>query len=229
MASQTRRVLLSAVAAGAVLALSSSARAGFTIWDNLNEPGPNHGSDSIYESGPLADSFTTGNDVVKLTAVQLLLEGVPSGGFVTVSLLSDNSTYPGTVLTTGNASDGGLLHFEQYTYPTVVQASMTTPYTLLPNTRYWIELTTTNSSASWDWAQTPSFGEYIYNPYYGVIPTLPPGANGGRDYQMAVIASPAVPEPATIVVFSVVFLAAGGFGLYRRRRGASESRPTCQK
>jgi hypothetical protein len=61
------------------------------------------------------------------------------------------------------------------------------------------------------------------------VPNSPTGVNWGfgeLPTQFEVSAQQ-VPEPATITLLTSGFFAFGGFGLVRRRRGASESSPAC--
>jgi hypothetical protein len=92
--------------------------------------------DSVTGIGPISNSFSTLDVPVFLTDVKVLLElSAPPTGSVIVSLLSDNSTSPGALLTTiGSVSDSVIP-----TVPTAFDFPVA-PFALDANTRYWIQL-----------------------------------------------------------------------------------------
>lgn len=137
------------------------------------------GYDSITApSGPLAFSFTTTGDTSRLTDVKINLHGTGAGtGSITVELYSNNPSVPpqpGSVLATiGTASDSSITSASTlYDFP------LSTPYPLAPNTRYWIYVSTSNSSVlgmNWSgaWAGTGVAGEYYL--FDGAIDSNGPG------------------------------------------------------
>ncbi len=58
---------------------------------------------------------------------------------------------------------------------------------------------------------------------------VPPGGEGSYASLEAGTLSPplSTPEPATFTLLATGFLAFGGYGLFRRRRGATETTPVC--
>ena len=135
------------------------------------------------------------------------LGGDPSGS-VTVQLVSDNNTSPGAVLATLGTLDDTDATFSLTPYDFPVSPGIA----LAANTRYWIELSTSNSSSIlWGWSFDLSgpgvAGEFYFADGFGVIPNDSP-------YQMLVIAT-AVPEPSSLALGG---LGAVGLAGYARRR-----------
>lgn len=195
------------IAATATFLLSPSAAYPSSIYNNLS--GTTAGSDGVYSFGPLADSFSTGASGLSMNQVQLILALYgPVTGSTNIELLADSSTHPGAPLATIGSINDGALTDSYATY------SFTTSYTLAANTRYWIELISTNNS-SLQWAYTSSKApstEYFFN-RNGVHP------NSGDPYQLAVSGSapaPArVPEPASITLLMTGLL---GFAASRQKQ-----------
>src|SRR5262249_39624005 len=140
------------------------------------------------------------------------------GGTVTVGLYANTiggpgpnagASLPGSLLASlGTASAPGV--------PGIV--SLNVPFlALFANTRYWIGLSSTNTSPVWegtfDFSGTGVGSEFSFSAQNGVLPNNPDG-----EYQMRVTAA-ATPLPAALPLF------AGGGGVlsliaWRRRRKA---------
>lgn len=148
--------------------------------------------------------------------VSLTYFGTIGDGSTHVELFSDNSTAPGTLLRTiGTLADTSLTNSL-----TIYDFTLSTPYELAANTRYWIALVadpTNGSVAAWSSsdsaAGTGVSGEYLE--YQGSIYT-----NDNGPWNMEVMGS-AVPEPASIVsaLSGIVCLAC--YTLHRKRKTAS--------
>jgi hypothetical protein len=161
--------------------------------------------------GPLYASFSTGAYTSMLTDLQLRLGvGDPAdGGSFTVSLLSNAGLNPGGMLASlGTVLDSTLSPAQS----SVIDIRIGTPIALAADTRYWIELSSDNTSATWaysfDLSGAGVAGEY-YDNADGVYPNNSsewPGA-----YQMSVTA---VPEPLSVALFLSGLV---GIGVVRRR------------
>jgi hypothetical protein len=182
------------------------------LYNNLGASG--NGADSTGSDwGPLADSFSTGPSAFEFDSLTVLLEGTPSSGTTTAYLLSDSSTIPGTALETiGSFSESSLTS-------AAALYSLTTNYVLSPDTRYWIELTSDDNSANWQWSFDTSGtgvgGEYLANFEGGDSWTVFPNVNG--PYQMEV-AGTVVPEPRTIYLMLVGLGLFGVFSAIQKKR-----------
>ena len=208
-----RRKLLLVPAGLALLAARVNAD---IIYDNISPStgatsAGDAGVSSVLSHGPLSDSFSTGSAPGTLSDVKLLMSAdMPTdGGSYTVSLLSDSSSQPGSVIAAlGTLNDSGLM-----VSPTesVVDVPINSTINLAPNTRYWIEIDGANSTANWSYDNT-NVGVGTANEfnYYngGVSPN-----SSFTPYQMTVTTA-AVPEPTalSLVGIGVAMLAS------RRRR-----------
>ena len=183
------------------------------LYDNL--AATSNGSDPIgSEWGPLADSFSTGASSFDFASLTVLLDGTSSTGTITAYLLADSSTSPGAVLDTiGEISETGL-------DATPTEYTLDTSIALNPDTRYWIELTSTDNDASWSYSYDVSgpgvASEYLSN-YQGtgspiVFDNDAPIPDGGP-YQMEVSGTSlaSVPEPSTISLLLVAGMAGLAF------------------
>ena len=191
-----------------ILVLALSCAAGATdIYNNLDAN--SSGVDAIFGFGPLADSFSTGAGGFTLASLGLKLEdiGAPTGSF-TIQLMSDNNISPGSLLyTIATVQDTSLTGSLEDYFFTLAQ-----PQVLNPNSRYWIELSSSNnSSAYWSYSVDVSgigvAGEYFFNQSCN-----PNCSNDNGPYQMELSD---VPEPGTLLMLGSG--AAGLLGVVRRR------------
>lgn len=206
------------LAAGIVLALLSGGARAAVIYDNVGAMSVS--SDSVAEIGPLANSFSTGASGFSLADVKVLVQGFGGTGSTTVSLLSDNATSPGSLLAIiGTIADASL----RTDVPTLVDLPLATAFDLAATARYWIELSSSNSTSQWYWSldQGPPgvSGEFFFS-----RDTVTPNSFG--PYQMCVAdagggcASPivSVAEPASFGILGVGLV---WLGLMRRVRLSS--------
>jgi hypothetical protein len=158
---------------------------------------------------PESSSFSTGAGGFLLSDVQLLLSVGPDAGHFTVSLLADDNTSPGAVIASTVVADNDLPD-DFLTVDFKLSAS------LAANTRYWIQLSSTDdSSAAWAYA-TDTSGLGVAGEYYdcpscgGVTPNDEP-------YQMAILGdvAGAVPEPAS---WAMMLIGLFGLGTVLRAR-----------
>lgn len=188
--------------------------------------------------GPLADSFSTGSSSFQFDSLTVLLSnqllnptistllGIsPCSGATcgtTTLLLLNNSTTcagspscPGTAIETIGSLNNSILSSTpgDFTFSTSVD--------LQPDTRYWIELTSTDNNSFWAFTGVVSGGEFFSNPG-GVASDV----NG--PYQMEVagasLGSGAVPEPSAL---SLLFagIAVIGFVAAIRRKARVYAQP----
>jgi hypothetical protein len=190
--------------------VAGSARAD-QLFNNLGNAG--FSADPIGDEwGPLADSFSTGSGVFDFTSLTVILSGTPSTGTVDAFLLSDVLNSPGvsleeigTISESGISSNPGLF-------------SLSTSFVLLPNTTYWIELTSADNNANWQYTQDPSgigtAGQSLANFQGSGDWVVFSEANG--PYQMSVSGSSVVPEPSSPYLLLGGLLAVGCVGFRRR-------------
>jgi hypothetical protein len=190
----TKKVLLLGVLIG--LASLGSARAD-TLYNNLGATGT--GADPVGSDwGPLADSFSTGSSPFDFTSLTVILSGTPSSGTTTAYLLSDSSTNPGSILETIGTFDEASLTSGPGLF------TLNTSYVLSPDTRYWIELTSDDNNANWQWSLDTSgpgvAGEFVGSFQGSGSWQVFSSANG--PYQMEVTGTQVsrVPEPSTLLL-----------------------------
>jgi hypothetical protein len=172
--------------------------------------------------GPLADSFSTGSSSFLLDSVSILLSnqssafGLPSCsgvacGTTTIFLLSDSSDSPGGVIETIGSLNNSLLTGtpQDFTFATSVD--------LQPNTRYWIEVTSTDNNSWWAF-DGGGDGEFFAN-FEGTgnwIVTSDSAGQGGA-YQMEVSGGSSVPEPSAVSLLFVGLAVFAFFAAVRRK------------
>jgi hypothetical protein len=207
-----KRATLVLAALALLLGGVGRARAGSIIlYNNLPPAATNNRADAVFTFGPLADSFSTGGSAVNLSDVKLLLvTGTPTGS-ITVTLRSDSSTSPGAVLTTiGTLNDTSLT-------PTLTVFDFPTSYSLAANTRYWIEVSSSNSSDAFWGSAFDASGVGVANEHFSNVNGQFPSSEG--PYQMELTAqTPATPapEPSTLTLLGIGSL--GLLGYVRRRK-----------
>ena len=150
----SRRKMIPMFSAVAVVLGFCGCASAATLYDNLDAPFSNANGGDPFWLGPEGDSFSTGSAPVMLGNVQLLLSGNGTPGTLTIDLLSDNSTAPGSVLNTIGTISTDVLT----STPTVF--TLTAPFGIIlsPNTRYWLQATGSgsvmsdysHSAAAWD-------------------------------------------------------------------------------
>ncbi len=118
------------------------------IYDNIEAT--SSGVDQVLFRGPLFDSFTptTSQSISGLELALGRFPGFGDTGILTVSLYSDSSTSPGTVISTlGTIADSTLPinQITNYTVPLLSEPTVTA------GTRYWIGLSDTDN-AFWSWS-----------------------------------------------------------------------------
>lgn len=212
---RARQIVLGMATLTLLLAAGGRVHADTILYNNLGAA--SDGSDPIATNpfGPLFDSFSTGATPVNLTDVKVLLSGSPSSATITVALLSDSSTSPGAVLDViGTLSDNALSGT-----PTVFDFPVVPSFPLAANTRYWIELSSPDSTAEWSYSLDTS-GPGVSGEFFGHQDQVFPNEEG--PYQMEVTAETAAPAPAAVPEPSSLALCAlGGLALagWRRWKG----------
>jgi hypothetical protein len=178
---------------GAALSLGSVAQAG-TIYDNLSAAAS--GSDFVATFGPLADSFST-TAATTLVDVKFLLSGDPTvQGTTSVFLLNDASTSPGSVIAQlGTISDSSLT-----TSLSVQDVSGFAPVALAAGTRFWIELSSSNTSAQWSFSSDTT-GPGVAGEFFSNKSGVFSNSDDSPPYQMLVNTGlSVVPEPSTLTL-----------------------------
>ena len=189
----------------AVVAPMSGARASL-LFDNL---GQSKGGAAPVTS-PLYSSFSTGSQSLNLGNVTLQMIATTPGdlGSVRVTLLADSVGTPGKGLAiVGYIADSTLSSL--YSTPSLATVASAKTVSLLPNTRYWLELSNgvlgTSSSAYWEFANTDA-GLGVSSEFHensangsGVVAN----ASSNSAYMMSV---DPVPEPDSIAVLGVGLL-----------------------
>jgi hypothetical protein len=207
------RGVFSLLVVGAGFALAATAVSATVLYDNLNAR--NDGEDFIssagatFSAGPLADSFSTGGSVTSLTDLKVRVSGDPaSNGDVGISLLADNSTSPGAFIAALGSITANSLGTDL-----VYDFSLGSPIPLAPNTRYWIELTTANVSATWPFSFDVN-GTGVASEFFANSTGVDSNFDG--PYLMRVTA---VPEPATLGLVGLSLLA---LAMLRRKKARSK-------
>ena len=132
-----------------------------TIYDNLGNPAS--GTGSVFNSGPLYDSFTTPGAADTLNGLELALSGSGAAGTLTVGLYSA----PGALIATLGTIDETTISSGVHDY---VLALSSNPL-LAANTRYWIGLSDLGG-ASWAWSAGGGVGVAgeFFASRYGTFP-----------------------------------------------------------
>lgn len=196
------------------------------IFNSLNAA--TEGADSIAQYGPLGQSFSTGaapgnlTDVmIKLGVAQLggaagvkrhavgasfpkLAPRVSANASITVALFSDAGQRPGQMLATlGTLADTSLPTSQQYQN---FDFPLNQPYTLSPNTRYWIGIaTTSDSEAAWAYTDNTS-GVGVGTEFLEYAGKVYPSNGDAYQMQITTATPPSTPAPT---LTSVVDVAAG--------------------
>jgi len=198
--------------AGAALALATftpiTANATY-LYNNIGVASGGTASASTSDHGPLGNSFSTGPSpfTLNLVDVVVLADDPGDGGSFTVSLLSDSSIHPGTTISTDTFADSLL---------STSLSTLSAPFSsiaLAPDTRYWIELSTSTGSLEWAYAAANN-GVGVANEYNFYAGSVSPNSSF-TPYQMSI--GSAVPEASTWALMLAGFAGLGLVG-YRTSR-----------
>ncbi|HEY5203832.1 MAG TPA: choice-of-anchor R domain-containing protein [Roseiarcus sp.] len=174
---------------------------------------------TVFGSGPLYDSFSTGNSGFYLASVSLLLNATDpgDGGEYNLAVLADFSGSPGDPIS-GSAVSCIKLDSD---LSTSLEVLTFFPRLLLsPNTRYWFGMSASpSSSANWSYSSDISgvgvAGESWANTAPDGTSDVFSNADGRGPFQLAI----ASPEPATWAMM-LVGLGSLGLAAFHRRRKA---------
>ena len=209
------------LAAGLVLALSAvvapiGGANATTLYDNLG--GSSGGSDPVSAFGPLYDSFSTDSSSYGYLSIKFLVAGDPTdgGSFQLLILDAAPNDMPGLGQVASSTISNSSLPAGCAAGCTFTAAG---PVSLNANSRYWVELLSTDSSLQWDWTQDIS-GTGVASEFYGNSGGFFASAEGA--YQMQVVASTVAPTPLPSTwLLSLAGLF--GLGLLVRRGKAYET------
>lgn len=203
-------LILTGFALAALTFLSPKPAAAATIYNNLNSV--TDGTDGVASFGPLADSFSTGNSGFSLASVGLKLSATnpADGNSITVALLSDDSTSPGSLLYTIGTIDDSSLTTAAANYSIDLGSS----FYLAPNSRYWIQLSQADGTANWAWSLDQA-AQGVAGEYFANTGNVFPNDGGPYQMQLSGTSSVAVAEPDT---FWLVALGLAGCLWFGRKR-----------
>lgn len=200
-------------AATAILLGALPAAQAAALYDNLGST--LDGADPVQSYGPLANSFSSGNDMLRLRGVQLMLKSDSDqlSGRLQLDLLFDAAGAPGAVGATLGTLDSSVLATQDFAaYAFGVPADVV----LAANQRYWLRLATADVLAvEWSWSTDLTAlgvaGEASYSQLLGVQPNSAAGP-----YQMRLDVSE-MPEPDGMWLV-LAAISAAGFSARRTRR-----------
>jgi hypothetical protein len=226
MSFYVNRAFLIVTSVGAALCVAGNARADI-IFDNLGTTPI--GLSPVVSGFPYAASFSTGDSPFPLSLVAVVLTadaGVPPSDLsISALLLADSSTGPGSVLETiGNLDEDTVVPGEYGPYTFTGESS----FTLSPDTRYWIELTSNDTSLGYvGWLSSGDLtdtigtaGEYWASDIgNGAFDVFADGTNGGP--QLMEVADcpypPSIPEPSNLALLGAGCCVLGFRKLLARR------------
>jgi hypothetical protein len=209
-----KRALIALIIAGCLSLCPAS-----VLYDSLG--GASSGADLVNGApwpsghGPLYNSFSTGASGFSLLDVVVMVGlRTPTSSSTTVALYSDSgSATPGSLLAElGQIPDSALSTLGLIQYELVLSS----PYTLAANTRYWIQLSASGSSAVWSWTFDSS-GTGVASEYTANQGGVLSSQFGPYQMRLSDQASGSVPEPTSLFVMGGALLA---LSLLRRKRAA---------